>query len=288
MPEPLGPLQRIPGRLRPRADLILGSRPGKLLLHGAGELVRVQIFDRAMTLAAQSFTSIFPMLIMLAALLGPGYRARLAEVLQLPDSSERLLQAALSGSHSNAFGVVGCLIVILSATGLSRALVRSYRVVWTVAARPAGAAATGRQIGTVVALVVFLLFARALGTLAALLPAPRLSGVLVALVADTALAILLPWLLLGPLAPRRPLIAGGVAFGLMMVAVRGAGAVYLPRALQSSTDRYGTIGLAFTYIGWLYVLSFCLLLAAVIGALLAGPDTDDQAGDLTDAPADER
>jgi hypothetical protein len=37
------------------------------------------------------------------------------------------------------------------------------------------------------------------------------------------------------------------------------------RALQVSSDRYGTIGVAFTYIGWLYVLAFCLLTAAVVG-----------------------
>ncbi|BCY11371.1 YhjD/YihY/BrkB family envelope integrity protein [Actinoplanes sp. L3-i22] len=281
MPEPAGPLDRIPLWLRPRAALILGSRLGRVLLHGAGELVRVQIFDRSMTLAAQSFTSIFPLLIMLAALLGPAYRERLTRLLQLPDTSEQLVQTALSGSRSNAFGVVGCLIVILSATGLSRALVRSYRAVWTVERGPAGAAATGRQIGTVLALVGFLLFARLLGWVASLLPLPNVTGVVVKLVADVALAVLLPWLLLGAGAPRGPLLAGGVAFGLMMVAVRAGGAIYLPRALQSSTDRYGTIGLAFSYLGWLYVLSFCLLLSAVIGGMVTG-------GRFTDGPADGR
>lgn len=274
VPEPAGLVDRIPRWLRPRAALVLGSRAGKLALHGVGELVRVQIFDRSMTLAAQSFTSIFPMLIMLLALLGPAYRTRLAEVIRLPAGSERLLQAALSGSRSNAFGVVGCLIVILSATGLSRALIRSYQAVWALDQKPAGAAATGRQIATVVTLVIFLLFARMLGWLASLLPAPHVSGVLVSLIADVTLAILLPWLLLGVRAPRRPMIVGGVAFGLMMIAVRAGGAIYLPRSLQSSTDRYGTIGLAFTYIGWLYILSFCLLLSAIVGATLTAARAD--------------
>ena len=71
--------------------------------------------------------------------------------------------------------------------------------------------------------------------------------------------------------------AGGIAFGLMMVAVRGAGTIYLPRALQSSTDKDGTIGLAFTYIGWLYVLSFCLLLSAVIGGMISNEFTAGRA-----------
>jgi membrane protein len=39
--------------------------------------------------------------------------------------------------------------------------------------------------------------------------------------------------------------------------------------LQSSADRYGTIGVAFTYIGWLYVLAFCLLMTAILGQVVA-------------------
>ncbi|AEV84887.1 ribonuclease BN [Actinoplanes sp. SE50] len=274
MPEFSGLPERLPRRWRARAALILGSRVGTVAMRGFAELIRVQIFDRAMTLAAQSFTSIFPLLIMLLALLGPAYRARLTDLLHLPSGSERLVQQALSGSRSNAFGVVGCLIVILSATGLSRALVRSYRAVWQVAQTPAGPAATGRQVGTVLALVAVLLVARLLGRVAARLPAPHVSGVLFTLVTDIGLAVLLPWLLLGAAAPRRPLLAGAVVFGLLMIVVRAAGVVYLPRALQSSTDRYGTIGLAFTYLGWLYVLAFCLLLAAVAGGMVRAAPVD--------------
>jgi membrane protein len=65
------------------------------------------------------------------------------------------------------------------------------------------------------------------------------------------------------------LVPGACVFALVMLVVRPVGAVYLPRALQASDDRYGTIGLAFTYISWLYVLSFCLLGAAVLGRELA-------------------
>ena len=68
--EPRVRLDAVPRRLRPLAEAVLAHRLGGLLLRVAGELVRVQIFDRAMTLAAQAFTSIFPILIMLGALSG--------------------------------------------------------------------------------------------------------------------------------------------------------------------------------------------------------------------------
>jgi membrane protein len=268
-PSPRTILDAVPRRLRPRAALILGNRIGAALLRTAGESVRVQIFDRSMTLAAQAFTSIFPLLIMLGALFGDRARERLNDLVRLPEDSALLVHEALNGSRSNAFGVLGSLIVVLSATGLARALTRAYRTTWSIRGGRAGAAATGWQIGTVLLLVAFLIGARLLARLADLLPAPGIARTLLTLLADGVLAILLPRVLLGPVVPRDRLLLGGAVFGILMIGVRAGGAVFLPRALQSSTERYGTIGLAFTYIGWLYALSFCLLLAAVLGGVLA-------------------
>ena len=77
-----------------------------------------------------------------------------------------------------------------------------------------------------------------------------------------------PWVLLsGTVAPtagpRRP------DFPLLMVSVRPASAAWLPRALEVSADRYGPIGVAFTYLAWLYVAAFCFMGAAVVGQVIA-------------------
>ncbi|WP_229076543.1 YhjD/YihY/BrkB family envelope integrity protein [Actinoplanes sp. DH11] len=270
---PGGVLAAVPRRLRPGAALILGNRAGALLLRTAGELIRVQIFDRAMTLAAQAFTSIIPLLIMFGAVVGHRARDQFDGILQVPDSSARLIDDALSGSRSNAFGVAGSLVVIISATGLARALTRSYRAIWSERGRRGGPAATVWQIGTVLLLALFLIGGRLVGWLTGLLPAPQVTGAVLTFVTDFALAALLPRILLGPGLPRARLLLSAAIFGAAMVGVRAVGSIYLPRALQASADRYGTIGLAFTYIGWLYVLSFCLLLCAVAGSVLtARPD----------------
>ncbi|MFC7528668.1 YihY/virulence factor BrkB family protein [Actinoplanes sp. GCM10030250] len=278
-------LAAVPRRLRPRAALILGNRAGKTLLKAASELVRVQVFDRSMTLAAQAFTSIFPLLIMFGALLGSRARDRLDELVRLPDSSARLLDEALGGSRNGAFGLVGGLIVVVSATGLARALNRSYRAIWLERGRRPGPAATAWQVGTVLMLVLFLVSARILGWLTGMLPAPRVAGVALALVADFALAFLLPRILLGPGLPRRRLLFAGALFGLAMVGVRAAASVYLPIALQSSAERYGTIGLAFTFISWLYVLSFCLLITAVAAGLASDLWPGRRASDDQSSPS---
>jgi membrane protein len=63
----------------------------------------------------------------------------------------------------------------------------------------------------------------------------------------------------------RSLVPGGLVFALVMEVVRPASAAWLPRALESSAERYGSIGVAFTYLAGLYVMSLCFLGAAVIG-----------------------
>src|SRR3954447_14112559 len=68
--EPQVRLDAVPRRLRPMAEAVLAHRLGGLLLRVVGEVVRVQLFDRSMTLAAQAFTSVFPILIMFGALSG--------------------------------------------------------------------------------------------------------------------------------------------------------------------------------------------------------------------------
>ena len=78
---------------------------------------------------------------------------------------------------------------------------------------------------------------------------------------------------------RKTLLVAGAAAGMaatfntpfaaVMLAVRPASAVWLPRALATGADRYGSIGVAFTYLAWLYVVAFCVLGTAVIGSVVA-------------------
>jgi membrane protein len=263
-------LVAVPRRLRPSLAWLARRWVGRLLARTAAGLVRVQIFDRSMTLAAQAFTSIFPVLILLAAVLGRGGSTHLADVADLPATSRYVLDNALSHTGLSAFGVLGSLVVLLSSTGLARALARAYAAVWTVGGQtPAGPRAAWRWLATVLTLAGFAVGTRLLGWLTAELPLPHLSSAFLLLLADCAVAVLVPWLLLGGAVPTRMLAAGGVAFGAVMLALRPAGSVYLPRALQTSADRYGTIGVAFTYIGWLYIVAFGLLLAAVVGHVVA-------------------
>jgi hypothetical protein len=45
----------------------------------------------------------------------------------------------------------------------------------------------------------------------------------------------------------------------------------MPYALSSSSDQFGTIGLAFTLVSWLFAASLVLSAAAAIGATVPRP-----------------
>jgi membrane protein len=262
-------LVAILSRLRLPLAWLTRRGPVRLLARTTAGLMRVQIFDRAMTLAAQAFTSIFPVLILLGSVLGTGPGHQLADAAGLPETSRLALDAAFGHGGFSTFGVVGGLIVVVSSTGLARALSRAYAAVWDVHKPPSGPRASWRWLIAVLILAGFMVGTRLSSWLTNRLPLPHLSGAVLLFLSDVAIAVLIPRLLLGRDVPARLLAAGGITFGLMMTAVRPVGSVYLPRALATSADRYGTIGVAFTYIGWLYVVAFCVLLSAILGQVLA-------------------
>lgn len=78
----------------------------------------------------------------------------------------------------------------------------------------------------------------------------------------------MPWILLSGTVAPRSLVPGALLFAIVMLVARPASAAWLPRALEASADRYGSIGVAFTYLAWLYALSFCFLATTTIGQVV--------------------
>jgi membrane protein len=255
----------VPRRLRPLVDWIRSHWPGRIFLRTAATAARIELFDRSMTIAAQLFTSVIPLLILAGVFLGQQRSDQIADLMDLPQTTRKVLDEALAGNSFSSFGILSSLLVLISATSLARALARAYGAIWSVPPPRTGLGASWRWVVAVVVLTGFIVVVRVLIWLAGRSVFPHLFTVGITAATDVALAAFIPWILLAGRLPIRRLMAGAAVFGLVMVVVHPAGAIYLPRALQVSADRYGTIGLAFTYIGWLYVLAFCLLASAVVG-----------------------
>ncbi|WP_250030234.1 YihY/virulence factor BrkB family protein [Paractinoplanes maris] len=232
--------------------------PGRIILGTVRAVVHLEIFDRAMTLAAQLFTSIFPLLIMMAALLGSGFDERIAELIDVPVQTREVLSEAVGGGFG-AFGIVGGLVVLVSTTGLARAFVRTYAVIWDLPRPRSNPRDAWRWLLAVVVLAAGLIGVQVL-TRAAPLTTPF---------ADVAIALFLPWMLTARRIPARHLLPGALLFAIAMQALRPVSAVYLPHSLEVSEARFGSIGVAFTYIGWLYIVSFVYLGTAAAGQVIA-------------------
>lgn len=68
--------------------------------------------------------------------------------------------------------------------------------------------------------------------------------------------------------PLRALLPGAVLTGVFCGVVAQVGRVIMGPSLAASEERYGVIGVAFTYLGFLYVVSLSLIATSVIGAVL--------------------
>jgi membrane protein len=262
-------LQRLPFRLRTVVGRLLDQWPGRIGLGVAATSIRIELFDRSMTIAAQFFTSVFPILIVLASWLGSG-GTQLADALAVPDETEEVLEKALGSTPDYAtFGVVGTLIVLASATSLSRALTRAFAAIWDQPRPHIKLTSAWRWLTVVLALALAILTARALSRFVSDIPPPTLWEASATFSFDVLIGVFIPWLLMaGQVSPRR-LLPGALVFAAVMIFVRPASGAWLPRALELSADRYGAIGVAFTYLAWLYVVSFCFLAANVLGKVLA-------------------
>ena len=78
--------------------------------------------------------------------------------------------------------------------------------------------------------------------------------------------------------PRRTLWADGVITAVALAAVSDAGSVYLPRALTASARQFGALGLSITFIGWLFVIFFAVIVGTVVGH--AAPHDEGRLGTI--------
>ena len=243
----------------------------RVIIRTTAGLQNAEPFDRGMTLAAQAFTSIFPLIIAIAALFPDSSgdtSDRVSSALGIPASSRAVLEQALPAHPDTrgAFGIIGLLIVVVSATSFSRALARMYGKVWRVT--PPGWTGGWRWVAALLGVALTTVTLRAL-QLASTGVFATVSELLLTFALNSLLWTWAPWLLLARQVAWRRLLPGGVIMGVCSMGTSIASGIYLPRALVSASRQFGALGIAFTYIGWLFVVAFVLVCSTVLGAVLA-------------------
>ncbi|WP_051274996.1 YhjD/YihY/BrkB family envelope integrity protein [Cellulomonas sp. URHD0024] len=266
---------RLAARLKIRAQRVWagmrGTPLGTLIDRIVTGTTAIEPFDRAMTLAAQAFTSVVPIMIVVTALRPhkDSFASTLGDAIGLTDDVLATLAGSLpdSATVTSSVGFFGFLVAFFSATAYSRALERMYLKIWRVPKPPLRTA--WRWIATIAAVMVAIALLALTQNILADRPAGTALEVAIRLGIWFVVWTYVPWVLMRATISLRALAFTGALTSIALTALAGVGRIYLPIVLTTGAEEFGVLGLVFTYISWLFVLSFGIVLATVVGRACA-------------------
>jgi membrane protein len=229
-------------------------------------LVSLEILDRSLVVGAQAFSALIPLLIVVAGVSagdGMSFADTLIDRFDLKgDTADAVRQTFGGSTGGSAITVFGALIVVFSALSFTRAMQRTFELTWGLEKR--GMRGTGWGLAWIAAFAAWLTIF------------PVVRGIfhgwpynLISLSGTFVLWLLTPYLLLARRVSWRRLVpqAALTAAGMTMLGVGLL--IYMPRALESSAEEFGAIGIAFTLLTMLWAGGFVLVTAAGVGAYLS-------------------
>ncbi|MEU9052540.1 YhjD/YihY/BrkB family envelope integrity protein [Streptomyces sp. NPDC048384] len=235
-------------------------------------MVSVSIFDSATRIAAQCFLTAVPLVFVLSAYAPPAVQEQVTSavsaVLGLNGQAKGQLEQAFqppSDDLRQATGVVGALMVLLSATAVSRAVQRLCRRAWLLP-RSGATVAPWRWLAWIVLWLGALVGQGLLhnrGGLGAGLGIPAI------LIAETVLWWWTQHLLLGGGIRWSPLLPGAVITAIAVSALSLTAHFYMPRALNRALANYGSAGPVFVLLSWLIIVCVAVAVGLSMGAVLS-------------------
>ena len=223
----------------------------------------------AITLAA--FLSLFPLLLVGVAVIGvvsvhqgSALPAHIIERFGLRGEASAALMAALETARQSkkVAGPIGVAGLLWSGLGLVAAMQYAFDEVWQVRGRGIKDKASGLLwlIGAVV------LFVASLATTAVLNYVPMLAPVslVVGIAVNVALFLWTLRALTNVNGGWRAHLPGAVLGGVGLEVLKLVGTVYVPRAVASSSGLYGSIGIVFAILAWLFFFGRLAVYATVL------------------------
>jgi membrane protein len=248
----------------------LETVPG--LRRALDDLIRVEFLDRALVIAAQSLFAMVPLLVVMAAFTPDGMRNtvfdQLGDLMALQDPELGPVRSTLSAEQVRTqTGVVGLVVVFISATSYARALQRLYERTWELQHR-GGFPGIRRCLVWLVGCLAYLqIIAFVLSSLSSIPGSPvwRLAS---QVIAGTALWWWSAHVLLQARQPWLDLLPGAALTSVGLVVLTRGSEVVMPPYVAANVDQFGVLGLVFAASTWLLVFGGVLVLAAVLGRVV--------------------
>lgn len=238
-------------------------------------LISVNVLDSATRLAAQTFLTAVPLLFVVASIAPQGLREQFVSSVHalfgLTGGAESELNKALLGTGDpsdelrQTTGAVSGLMVLISATACSRAMQRLCERAWSLRGASARVAAW-RWVAWLAAWMVMIGLSGSLHTgfgLGLWLGLPLL------LLTEIGMWWWTQHLLLAARVPWPALLPGALLTGAALSVLTSTASLYVPRVLNHSLDKYGSLGAVFTLLSWLITLCVVVTLCVTAGAVVA-------------------
>ncbi|MEU2395975.1 YhjD/YihY/BrkB family envelope integrity protein [Streptomyces sp. NPDC007369] len=274
-----------PSRWRTRSEKLIEAAKRRqeraetrfpVITHVVERLVSVNVFDSATRLAAQVFLTAVPLLFVVASFAPDGVSEQLADSLRttfgLTGPAAAQVDDLLGKSTRNGYedfrsavGLVGGLMVLLSATAVSRAMQRLCKRAWEIP-RTEARIAVWRWVAWLAAWTVLLLVQ---GPVREGFGVGLWLGIPLAVVLQTAAWWWTQHLLLGGRLAPRALLPGAVLTAVVVTGLSLIARFYMPHALNRALEAYGSTGPVFVVLSWLIVVCVGVTVSMATGAAVA-------------------
>jgi len=235
-------------------------------------LVRIELIDRSMAIAAQAMLALVPVLVVLASVLPADLTGvaieRIQEVMGFNEDATELVKETIDDEQVQAqTGLAGLLITLFSATSFARAVQRMYERVWEVT-HVGGIAGIRRSF---LWLVGWLLTLQVVGLIGFAARSWQDDVVLRLLFQGVVTCAIWWWtihvLLFGRVTWRRLSVTALVTGGCLVLYSWASGLV-MPAYVAGSAAQFGGLGLILAITTWLVGAAGILVVAAVVGRVL--------------------
>jgi membrane protein len=232
-----------------------------------GAFLGLQGIDRATALAAQAFTALIPLLLLVSAL-APADRSDIVSVaiigkFGLEGGAADAVAMLFERPGDAAIGALSVVLLLVSGVSLTRRLQRMYLQAWGLERLPGVRGSLNAAVG-LVALLLELVLLSLVRRLFGLLPLDWVLAGPLSVLASIALWTSIPWLLLDRRMSFRRLLPAGVLTAVGAAAYGVATTIYMPGLMESYSQRYGLFGVCVALVGWLLASALILIAATVI------------------------